>query len=228
MRIGKYILAAAIVLLGAGEGARAQQRERFNPDYALRDIRAEIGVMGAVKNDGVASGVFQLSYSRLFWRRLAWKTGAVYVPNPGGYEHLAGVPVGIALRSFTVPVEDALGYAVGESVYDAVSDSVWGRTDMIGGHILSNFLLALFRRSEFFIGLTPGYYMGAPAVADNVETFNRFALTGDLGFSLAIPIWRFSINITPAYHYSFIKNFEIDGAPARHLLSVTAGIGFLF
>ena len=228
MRIGKYILAAAIVLLGAAQAVQAQQKQRFDPDYALRDIRAEIGVVGAIKNDNVASGVFQLSYSRLFWRRLAWKTGAVYVPTPGGYDDLVGVPIGLAFRSYTMPVENALGYAVGESVYDAVNDSVWGRSDQIGGHILANFLLALFRRSEFFIGVTPGYYIGAPAAADNVETFNRFALTGDLGFSLAIPIWRFSINFTPAYHYSFIRNFEVDGIPARHLLSITAGVGFLF
>lgn len=233
MRICKLFrdaMAVAVALLLGAEmqPAQAQQSVRFNADYAIRDVRVDYGVCGAVKNNFVASDLFQVSYSQLFWRRFAWKAGAVFVTNPGGFQSLVGAPIGLAYRTFTIPVENALGYAVEESVYDAVTDAVWGYSDRIGGHILANLLWALVRRSEFFIGVTPCCYLGVPSIADNVQTFSRFALTGDLGFSLSIPIWRFSINFTPAYHYSFIRNYEVDGITPRHLITFTAGLGFLF
>ena len=147
MRIGKsvlIILTAVLLLFGAAYGARAQVKVRFNPDYALSDVRLEYGVVGALHSNSVSSPVYQASFSRLFWRRFAWKAGAIYVPRPGGYSDLVGVPIGLAYRTFTMPFEDSVGYAIGESAYDAIMDSVWGRTDLIGRHVLSNFIYDRF------------------------------------------------------------------------------------
>jgi len=226
MKHSLFIFLTSLCLLAGAVPARAQVK--FNADYSLQDIRADYGLYASIKGNGMNSSCYQFTYTRRFWRHFTWKAGALAVPNPGGFRFLAGAPLALSYRTGTVSYEDAAAYALGASVSDAVYESIWGDPDNIFGDILFNLFTALFRRSEFFIGVTPGYYFGRELPTDLYQTYGRFSVTGDLGMVLTIPIWRFSLNFTPTYHYSFTHNYDYDNAPLRHILSLQAGIGFLF
>ena len=228
-RIVIFLTMLACFLAGAAAvHAQGLQKVKFNADYSLQDIRADYGIIATTRGNGMNARCTQITYSRRFWRHLAWKAGVVSVPYPGGFEWLAGAPIAISYRTGTVSYEDAIGYALGSSISDVVYENIWGNPDNLWGDILFNIFMSLFRRSEFFIGVTPGLYLGERTQSELVQTYGRFAVTGDLGLVLSIPIWRFSLNITPAFHYSFTHNYDYDNVPTRSLISVQAGIGFLF
>ena len=83
--------------------------------------------------------------------------------------------------------------------------------------VAANVLNIFLRRTEFFAGVTPGYMPG-------LEAKHRFSLAADAGMTLSIPLWRFSLDITPAAHYLITDNFEGQ----RWLYSISGGLSFLF
>ena len=225
-----------IILLGlltlTAMPARAQEQAplpvKFNPDYALQDIRADYGMYTSISPSSIDGNYLQISYTRLFWRRFAWKAGACFLTNPGGYDFLLGAPVAIAYKSGTTPFEDAIAYGLEGALTSTVIDGIFGNTDRIADDILTNLLLVLFRRMEFYAGVTPGVCLGEAMLGSNEEVFGRFTLTGDLGMVLSLPIWRFSLNLTPAFHYAFIGNYQIDNRVPRAYFSIGAGVNYLF
>lgn len=247
MRIRTIILAASLLLL-AGLPAFAQEEPRtmeepqtqeepvvqtpkkrtFNRDFALQDFRLDIGILASTDKGGMDATMLQMTYSRLFWNRFVWRAGAQYASDACGYQGMVGLPIGIGYRTGTLTFEEAVAFAVGEAVTDVVLDGLWGRPDEIGGDLLFDLMLMFFRRVEFFVGLTPAYYVGPASTAENIRTYRRFGLTGDVGAVLSIPIWRFTLNLTPTYHYNFIKNYSCDNIVDRNLFSFTVGVGYLF
>lgn len=216
----------AVALLACVLPARAQQTVRFNPDYSVQDVRAEYGIYGALDNSGVTYQMVQGTYTRRFWGPLAWRAGALAYWK--GYDGFYGVPVGLSIRSRTYSMGEALTDAVVYSTMDAIDYRYFGRNyDSLGGAIIWNFLVALFRRSEFTLGLTPGMYTGYKHVG--------FGLTADVGAVLAIPIWRLSLNLTPVLHYALVPNkytlLEDPPStikPTRLFLSATVGVEYMF
>ena len=83
--------------------------------------------------------------------------------------------------------------------------------------VVANVLNIFLRRTEFFAGVTPGYMPG-------LEPDHRFSLAADAGMTLSIPLWRFSLDMTPAAHYLVTKNF----GETRWLFSLSGGLSFLF
>ena len=230
MRARFLFISTLVFLLVGATSAQAQEvkKEKFNPNYSIQDVSAELGVLSSV-DDGRMDTIFlQMTYSRLFWRHFAFRTGIMAAPEPGGFEYLAGIPLGISYKTGTVSFEDAASYALTGAISDAVWDGLFGHSDQIGGDILVNLLFMLFRRWEFYIGVTPGYYLGAPSKNEGVETYDRFSLWGDAGAILSIPIWRLSLNLSPTFHYSFMDNYTINGVPTRSIVSFSAGISWLF
>ena len=187
-------------------------------DRYTKDIRAELGIMAQVNRDWEAATI-QAYYTRNFIGRFAYRIGFQYAAgtDEAGISSMTGIPVAIAYRPGTMSVASSLANAAGLSVYDVVRDGYYGETDRIGSDILTNFVMSLFRKSEYYIGVTPGFYPE-----------RKFMLTADAGFSLAIPIWRFGIHITPAYHYCLLNPFADSEQPSRHLFSMTAGLSFAF
>ena len=88
----------------------------------------------------------QLTYSRLFWRQFAYRVGAMAVQEPGGFPWLAGVPLAVSYRPWTVSFEEAAAYALKETIFDTVYDGLSGRSDQIGSDILFNLFWLLFRK----------------------------------------------------------------------------------
>jgi len=80
------------------------------------------------------------------------------------------VPIGLSWRTGTLSFEDAAAFAVSGAIYDTVWDSLSGNTGRIGDDLFANLLLVLLRRMEFFVGLTPGFYLGAPSNDPAVTT----------------------------------------------------------
>ena len=131
---------------------------------------------------------------------------------------------------------------------------------MTSSSVILNLFNIFLRRSEFFAGITPGYLLGPESHVPKVygmttssrpllmetgfQLNNRFSLSADAGATLSIPLWRFSLDITPAIHYLFTNNvtesrqtFDIQNnnptgppevKPIRWLFSVSGGLSFLF
>ena len=225
----------------------AQQRAtQFNPDYAIGDFRVEYGRYASMSYDDYEAPFVRISYSRLFWRRFAYRAGVQAAMGIPQFDFYAGVPLSLAYKPWT----ESLGYrlldAATFTVADVVADGIACRTENMLTDALANFVAALFRRSEYFIGVTPGMYFGAGAdnvdgttdpttsadpstpIGPSVTTGTNFSCTADAGFVLGVPIWRMELNFTTAYHYSLTPNYYIAGEPCRSFFSLTAGISYLF
>lgn len=208
------------LMLGIPAGAQEVQKQKFNVNASTQNIKADYGFYFALISDSpIDAQMAQLSYTRLFWKKLAVRGGLMVSPGAGGYSFLAGFPIALNYCPGTLGLEDALATAAGLSIADTVFDVLTGQPEAIGEDIAGNLLLVLFRRAEFFVGMTPGYFAGASS---------PLSLTADAGFILGIPIWRFGLNLTTAYHYSITKNVICREEPVRSFLSLTAGISYLF
>jgi hypothetical protein len=125
-------------------------------------------------------------------------------------------------------------------VEDVVWDGITGQgSDQMARDVVANFLFIVFRRFEGFVGVTPGYVFGNHSTpgttlygaSDGEQTVSaiyeegirlnrRFTLTADAGLTLSVPLWRFSLDVTPAFHYLITNNFseyrqEFDPRPAQ-------------
>lgn len=218
MRTLERIIISAAILIAGTANIQAQEttKAKFNPDYSIQDISAEGGVLAAFNGGSMDAGYFQLTYSRLFWKHFAYRAGLMAAPDMGGFGPLAGIPLGISWKTGTVSFEDAASYALTGAINNAVWDGLSGHSDEIGSDMLTNLLFLLFRRWEFFVGVTPAYYAG------------NFALLGDAGVTLSIPIWRLTLNISPVFHYSFLNDIQTDGDPTRIMMSLSGGLSWLF
>ena len=193
-------------------------QERFNSDNSRRDFRAEYGLKGPFSGSSLSSTYIEADYTRRFLGPLEWKAGGRLLFDGIGYQRHVEMPLAVAYRTGTTSFQEA----VVDVAIDATERLIWGEKPW------ASLLYLLFRRTEFFIGITPGLYMGDPSESLEIEPLSRFSLTGDLGLCWSIPIWRFAINVTPALHYSFINNYNINGQPVRSWFSIAGGIGFIF
>ena len=196
-----------------------QQPVQFNVTNSLQDIKADYGILLSLdKNiEDWRAQYITLTYTRQFWGPLAFRVGGQMVMDPEQTGYMFGAPIALALRPGTRSFASALTSAAGMSVADAIWYGVIGSPGSIGSSIFLNFLSVLFRRSEYFVGVTPGLCHGT-----------HFTLTADAGITLSIPIWRFGLTVSPTYHYA-IKPFYLgEEEPVRSMLSLTGGISFLF
>ena len=216
------LLSIAFVLMLVSPAA-AQEKPDFDPDYAWNTIRAEYGVVipaGSVPIDSYWGA--SLSYTRRYSGRWGWRTGVQYVSldAPSFYQYY-GLPFSAVYRLFTAPY----GGRGRKAWVDSMDDASWrGGGDVpayerqrMRNDVAANVLNIFLRRTEFFAGVTPGYMPG-------LEAKHRFSLAADAGMTLSIPLWRFSLDITPAAHYLITDNFEGQ----RGLYSISGGLSFLF
>lgn len=242
--------------------ASAQRKEPFNPDITWNTVRTAFGVRIPMGSDLAPDGeAFSLSYTRRFANHWGWRTGFEFMPENTSVSNGFGLPVSIVYRTSTVGFKQGVKTALVDSAADVVWDGVMGYgAEQMKRDVVANFLFILFRRAEFFAGLTPGYLFGESSFAGKVygatdgtqttaclqtiQLNRRLSLSADAGATLSIPIWRFSLDITPAFHYLVTNNFSeyhqsIDpetGAPLgspvlkplRWQFSLDFGLSFLF
>ena len=225
------VLLLAITAILTGTHSAAAQTPvtiPFNPDYSYQDVRVEFGLFGSIGREaGDDTHFIQASFSRMFWNRLSWKAGFQYKDAGADYASMVGIPLGLSYRTGTLTFSEALEYSARNAAYDSVRRTVGGNLDGLGRDLLADLLLILFRRSELFIGLTPGYYMGDRLFADGTPG-SRFHLSVDAGVVLSIPIRRVAINVSPGYHYLFTEELNRQRQPVRNHFSISFGLACLF
>lgn len=256
----KHTLLFLAAFLGMAALVSAQETTRFNPDRTWNTVRAEFGFLTPIDAEFTSGdALLSLSYTRRFAGHWGWRTGFQYAPEFISIQDHVGVPVAIVFRSGTVGFKDSLRSAAMGSATDIVWGGLRGAdSGEIAHDALSSFLFFLFRRFEGFAGVTPGYLIGNESIGrasyqtasektiydEGVLLNNRFTLTADAGLTLSIPIWRFSLDVTPAIHYLLTNNCSeyrqaIDPLtdlpvgqpsvkPVRWQFSLTGGISFLF
>lgn len=250
----RFLLAATLFLVTLS--AFAQQKPRFNPDLTWNTLRAEYGMLVPISpGKPVESGEsLSLSYTRRFTRHWGWRTGFQYATDYESFDDHFGLPVAVVFRSGTYGFKESVRMAARATASGAVWDGLNGYdSEDIASHALENFLFFLFRRAEGFAGITPGYLSGSRTTQfvsswidyeEGVRLNSRFTLTADAGFTLSIPVWRFSLDVTPAFHYLITNSFSeyrqsIDPTtgtsvgspvlkPLRWQFSITGGLSFLF
>lgn len=215
----RKIVASLLLFLPLALGAQPGAAY-FTPDYAIGDIRVDYGRYASVSYEEYEAPYLRVIYSRLFWNRFAYRAGAQLSFGMPGHSFQAGIPVGVSYR----PWIQSLGYrlvgAATQTVTDVVVHGMTGQTEQLLSNAATNFLVSLFRHSEYFIGITPGMYFGGGAP--------DFSCTADVGFVIGLPIWRVGLNVSPTYHYSLTKNYFLDGEPCRSFFSLTAGLSYMF
>lgn len=259
----RFILAATLFL--ATLIASAQQKPRFNPDHTYNTLRAEYGILIPFETTVAdQSTFFSLTYTHRFSRHWGWRAGAQYAPEHTDVHNYLGLPIAAVFRSgtysFRERTRDAVIFSAGDVVWDGITRQ---GSDQMARDVVANFLFLVFRRFEGFVGVTPGYvFGGVPASETNlygasdgdrivsavyeegIRLNRRFTLTADAGATLSIPLWRFSLDVTPAFHYLVTRNFseyrqEFDpptsqpvGSPSFHSVpwqfTLSLGLSYLF
>ena len=223
----KRKLFVCLLLFASALTAVHAQQAKFRADDSTKDIRVGAGLAFNVSDSDLAwkSPSFQMIYTRNFWSRLAYRVGIEYAPATDTYKALYAVPIGLSYRPYSEPLGRQMTRAAGNSILDVIGDSASGRSNEIGSDVLANLVVALFRRTEYFAGITPSYFSDGELFA-----------TADLGLSFTLPIWHIGIYVSPVYHYLLkdpflVSNGTVSVAPFEHtrsVISVTAGLSYLF
>lgn len=218
----RIFLWLAVSILTASLSSAQEIKPRFNPDLTYNTLRAEYGMLIPISpGNPVKSGeLLSLSYTRRFSRHWGWRTGIQYATDYETFADHFGIPVSVVFRSGTYGFKESVQTAVNSTASGIVWDGLTGYdSGDIASRALGNFLFFLFRRGEGFAGVTPGYLFGDEktgwlSYSSGIDhqagllLNSRFTLTADAGFTLSIPIWRFSLDISPAFHYLVTNNFS--------------------
>ena len=189
--------------------AEAQRKDGFDPDQARNAIRAEYGALipfGPMSNN--SAGIFSLSYTRQSAGHWGWRGGVQYAPIGSPTKDYVGLPLAVVFRTSS---------STFNSRPREYRDDEFGR-DRMKKDIFADVFSAFFRHTELFAGVTPGYLLGGETDRKTVhgaawsddgrsiwteaglQLDNRFSLSADAGVTFSIPIWRLSLDITPAFH----------------------------
>ena len=211
------------------------EQERRKADIALlnEEVEFSVGMMGALKSNAYGAEImYELKYSHYNYKGLGFKIAAQYIPELCGSEQVIGVPIAFAYRSPLAGFEDLLL----NGLEGMVSSAVFHPENVADNpqSLIASFISGIVSRYEFFVGVTPDYITGEKEWSDA----RRFGLTADLGLRLNYRIWRFCLNITPAFHYRFTDNhglYSFDGygsssvfEPSRGFFTFSGGLSFMF
>lgn len=231
----KKILLAILLSLTV-TASLAQKPVRFRSEMSTRDWRFDVGPYLCM-DDFDSSVAWSVLYTRNFFGGLAFRTGVQYMDDIFGYNYNIGVPLALSYRPGTRSLASSLAGAVEMSVMDVMYDGLYGFSGDIWSDIVWDLALSLFRRTEYFVGVTPGVYGGTyrRETADGMyydpegPDASSFSLTADAGMVLCIPIRHIGINITPAFHYALTKNaYTEDYNPVRIFGSLSVGLSYMF
>ena len=225
----RILLWLAVSCLAASLSSAQEIKPRFNPDHTFNTLRAEYGVLIPFETTVADQSTFcSLTYTHRFSRHWGWRAGAQYAPEHTDVPDYVGVPLAAVYRSGTYSFRERTQHAVVHSMEDVAWDGITRQgSDQMARDVAANFLFIVFRRFEGFAGVTPGYVFGdAPGTEANlygasdgerivssvyeegIRLNRRFTLTADAGVTLSIPLWRFSLDVTQAFHYLITRNFS--------------------
>jgi hypothetical protein len=249
--MNKVILCLTL-FLGFGFAALAQEAQKGS-----QEVRFGVGVRGPVDRSlgWEASEVVSLSYAHYGPRNFGYRAGVEFMPQIMDIDTYIGVPVAFSARTRSRTFGESLTNGLESAAVGAVRDAVYGY-EPNARSVLGDFLLGLFNRAEFFVGVTPGIIAGTniphglsygeSTVTDfSLQLNNRFSLTADAGFSMSFRIWQFNLGFVPAVHYYLTRNFTdvrqtrpvaddmgsgstVKETPVRFHFSVLGALSFSF
>ena len=193
------------------------------------EIRADFGIQIPLSdhyNSGMQAG---LSLTHFFSDMFGARLGGVYLPKSMGIQSAVGVPIALVMHK-----------APRSGYYGGYGSGGYISGGNLAVDVAGTFFDALFQRSDIFMGVTPGYFLG-DSVVEGEAVKNRFFATVDAGATLAIPLGRFSITVTPAAHFYLTDNFEptqglsnnpgtinVAGSYLRMQFIIAAGLAYGF
>lgn len=217
------------------------KRRAFDPWRSTREITFSIGMyMPMQGEEGGAQESFRLDYASFGYRNFGYRVGALYTPQLRGLKGSLGIPVQVAWRT---ELRGRKRWA--ENWPEAAASTIQHRGNPLPGLLF----ILLPQRVEFSGGLTPGWIFGkkdfhlasSPAInhgawyEEGVLRHHPFTLSVDAEIKLTYRIWRFTLSITPGFHYFLTDNFRVYDTfsgqhtdPGRWYFSLCGGLGFMF
>lgn len=221
--------------------AQPPKARGFNPWQSTDEITFSIGMyMPMQGEEGGAQESFRLDYASFGYRNFGYRVGALYTPQLRGLERSLGIPLQVAWRT---ELRGRERWA--ENWPDAAASTIENRGNPLPGLLF----ILLPQRVEFSGGVTPGWIFGekdfhlasSPAInhgawyEEGVLRHHPFTLSVDAEIKLTYRIWRFTLSITPGFHYFLTDNFRVYDTfsgqhtdPGRWYFSLCGGLGFMF
>lgn len=226
--------------------------QRIDPNGFTRELSAGTGIGAQMTgNDNSPDVNIWLNYSRYYSRHVGFRSGVQYMPSNFGVDDFLGFPLAMSLRT---GMFDYSNYGYGAMLaLDVLDAFIWNYSDDIFADLFAIFLLSTINRGEIFFGITPGLVMGdsnirqayylAPDGSVKTEYHGTkkagsLYCSADAGINFSWRIWRFTLNLTPVFHWNFTDNYRIYSAnedsvhpqdtPARWFFNLNFGLGFLF
>lgn len=237
------------------------QTDLPKPDYhnLSDDFGFYAGVYTPMYKGQESDLVVGLTYGHFYSNGLGYRTGFQCVPRVAEVDDTFGFPIAIAYR--TRPRDSAGRLARGAIAAGETFgyEVIMGYSDPLRG-ALAAFLANLFSDVEFSAGITPGYISGESSPVSTAswgvgfsnsentwtEKNGSLSLTLDAGACFNYRIWRFDLELSPAFHYNLTKNYIFnketfhpeegtdivetvtDVQPLRWFFSLTGGLSFKF
>lgn len=218
VEIMRKVLISFVCIVLSISTVDAQEKTGFDPDLAWNTIRAEYGVLipaGTTPNQSF--GLSAVSYTRRYSGRWGWRAGVQYAPLETSTGPYFGLPLSAVYRFSTQPMggraRNAWDASLDDMSWNGGGDVPSSKKEQMRNDVAVNFLSVFLRRTEIFAGVTPGCMQGG-----------KFTFAADAGVTLSIPLWRFSLDITPAAHYLVTRNVE----PVHWVFTLSGGVSFLF
>ena len=185
------------------------------------EIIATIGGNTPMYKNMESDVVVGIHYGHYYPNGIGFRTGFQYIPTVVEIDNNFSVPLAITYRTGSRSRTAKLTSAVYGAAYGAVRTQ-----DFDGGSAFkygfASFLMNLFDRLEFHVGLTPGYVAGKsreiyPSYHYSglgywektwTEKPSSFSLSADAGFDISFRIWRFDLKLMPAFHYNITNNYR--------------------
>lgn len=232
-----FLCAAAAVLMTATVAAQT----RGNADKS-DDLGAYVGLIAplgsSTGNDGTEV-MYGITYGHYHSNGIGYRAGFYHIPSLSDIDNSFGIPVAFSYRTKDRSTSERLSSAAYGSAYHMVSQPYSGP-----GDFLAAFLMNLFSRAEFSIGLTPGYVAGSGEHGSHAggsssywtEKHTSLSLSADAGAGFNFRIWRFDLRVAPVFHFLFTENYvhcadygsTLEEKPQRWFFTMSGGLSYKF
>ena len=180
------------------------------------EIFATVGVNVPMYKIMESDVVVGLHYGHYYPNGVGFRTGFQYIPTVVDIDNSISLPLAVTYRTVSrttsAKLTSAAYGAARTQGYDGENAFKYG---------LVSFLMNLFDRLEFHVGLTPGYVAGKsreiyPSYHYSglgywektwTEKPSSFSLSADAGFDISFRIWRFDLKLMPVFHYNITNNY---------------------
>lgn len=238
-RIGMTALCFCLCTVAYGQAAKSFAHTS-NDDISVSGGWMIPLVQGDFASDCSEGQMRRVDYRHYFPNRMGFGVGAQHVCNYMDVDGHVGMPLSFVWRSRLHDFDEVFGGSLYNALtydpfegYDQYYMERYVENPLAQDFVskAAVFFLGLVNRAEFRAGLTPGYVYGNGRTHHSAYTIfsgqdrytwsgmkgsevgKRFCVSADLGANLSYRIWRFTINLTPEFHYIITDSYRIYSKP---------------